>query len=227
MRTRRPSTGNQGGCSTRANAFVGDLEAQSRFFPACFSSGECNAWSRFFSKKKTTDLLIALHQAADRARHEACHHDTDPITPLYIRARNSKSVHSFYLFFAHSDQFHCRVSSAMRVSHAKNTVLKSAVFSKVVEEYKQDGNLAAIHPCTRFYKGPDEDSATPQLTPCFHKMFVAILCWCSTWRMLRAWATNTYRQESGQQFILVTCLQSVCSGCRLLMVKSFNGRIQQ
>ena len=59
----------------------------------------------------------------------------------------------------------------MRVSHATNTVLISAVFSKVVEEYKQDGNLAAIHPCTRYYKGPDEDSATPQLTPCFHKMF--------------------------------------------------------
>ena len=101
-----------------------------------FYERECQDWT---SKKR----LVALHQGADQALFEVCYHETDPPTPLHIRAIQGHvadlQVNS--LFFALSRLFHCR-DVPVGVTQATNTVLKSTVSWQAVEDCKQDGRLA-------------------------------------------------------------------------------------
>ena len=84
-------------------------------------------------QKPSTYLLFELHQVADRARYEVCHHVTGPMTSLYIRAI----------------QGHCTPYRSvsmqrftMRDIQATNTVVKSTVFLQAFADFEQDGKIA-------------------------------------------------------------------------------------
>ena len=89
--------------------------------------------------KKATDWLVELDQGADRARFAVCDHETDPHTPLHIRAIEGhcaapKLIYSFCVSCTFQSVSFQRVT--LWIFRQPIQCWKRTVFFQAVEDYK-------------------------------------------------------------------------------------------